>query len=711
MSKTIRQRRERLRRASRRRARLFLLAALASTCALAGTLYGVYDYLKGDDAEWPSIKNLQPQRIGQNSLVLSADGKRMGFIQSDQNRTILPYPRMGQWVPRATVAIEDRRFYQHNGVDPEGMARALSVNLEAGDSKEGASTITQQVVRNLYKEITTEKTVRRKAKEATLAVELEKKWNKEKILETYLNLVFYGNNAYGIEAASQTYFNKPSKNLAIAEAALLSGLPQQPSEFDPFNPKKAAKAKARRADVLQAMHAQKMITTAEYDTALASPIKLSPGKVYKVKKQPYFFDYVEQELIKQFGAATVRQGGLKIKTTIDPELQRLAEQAIKDKLYAGPSAAIAVLDTKTGQIKAMAGSASYSKSRFNLSAQAVRQPGSTAKIWVLSAFVLDGIDPDATTYTSRPFRVRYRGSPDYWEPKTYSGSYAGSMSVRRATVASDNSVYAQMTLDITPEKVAAAAHRLGITSKLENVWSIGLGSQVVTPLEQTSFYSTIARGGARIDPRAVSEVITPGGTDLPLKYPKGRRVMKDWQADKIVSILQDNVRGGTGTRANIPGKDVSGKTGTTDDAKDAWFCGMTPELTACVWMGYYIPTPMNEAGGQTPASIWRAFMEPALNRVPDRDWFKAVSEPVWMPYSSGHWKDDPGLETTVGADPTAKPTDAEDKEDKADKAEVTGVTPAPTTPPPTTPVTPEPVTPVAPVTPTPTQPVVAPPPV
>ncbi len=684
MSRTIRQRKLRERRAARRRAQLTLLAFFAFLLLLAGGAWATYDYLKGDDQQWPTIENLAPQRIGQNSIVYDRNGRRMGYIKSDQNRKILRFDEMGELAPRATVAIEDRRFYRHNGVDPEGMVRALSVNLESGEASEGASTITQQVVRNLYKEITTDKTLSRKAKEATLAMQLEQRWSKRKILETYLNLAFYGNNAYGIEAASLTYFNKSAKDLTIAEAALLAGLPQAPSEYNPYDKQALPTAKARRDDVLAAMLDQQMLTKAEYDAALATPIKLTPTKVFKERQLPYFFDYVEQELIGQFGASTVRQGGLKIKTTVDPKLQKIAESSVRRYLPAGgPSGAIAVLDTRTGEIRAMASTESYAESKFNRAAQARRQPGSTAKIWVLAAFVNEGVDPDATSYTSMPIKVRYNAASEWWEPKTYSGSYSGTMSIRRATTASDNSVYAQMTLDISPEKVSAMAHRLGIKSPLENVWSIGLGSQVVTPLEQTNLYSTIARGGIRIDPRAVASAQTPGGTNLPLKYPKQRRVLQDWQAESIRSILRDNVLGGTGTAASSIG-DAAGKTGTTDDSKDAWFCGMTPELTACVWMGYNTPTPMpGAAGGGTPTSIWRAFMADALDYVPDREWFRSKGEEVWVPFTS-RWRTGLGLDVQVGSPTKPKEEKAEDDEAATgDDAggDATGEVPTDTAPP------------------------------
>jgi penicillin-binding protein 1A len=670
MSRALRQRRLRQRRSTTRRTQLLIGAVVFFLLASAGGAYATFDYLKGDDAKWPSIDTLQPQRIGQNSEVFSADGKSMGLIQSDQHRDNKTFAEMGTWTPKATVAIEDRRFYTHHGVDPEGMFRALTVNIESGESQQGASTITQQVVRNLYKEITSEKTLSRKAKEATLALQLEKRWSKKKILETYLNLVFYGNNAYGVEAASQTYFNKPAAKLSIPEAALIAGLPQSPSVYDPFNNKKDSLK--RRNEVLRAMRDQKMITSAEYSKAVAAPIVLHAGTKYETHRLPYFFDYVEKDLIAKFGAATVREGGLKIKTTIDPKLQAYAEDAIKRTLEGDPrQAAIAVLDTKTGQIKAMASSESYQKSKFNIPGQAKRQPGSTAKIWVLTAFVKEGINPDATTYVSRPFGVRYKGSGEagWWRPKTFEGTYAGTRTIRSATLASDNSVYAQMTLDITPEKVIQAAHQLGIRSNLQDVWSVGLGSQVVTPLEQTNFYSSIARGGIRSDPRAVSTVTTAGGTQLDLKYPKSHRVLKDWQAGTIVDILRNNVTGGTGVRANIPGAEAGGKTGTTDDAKDAWFCGITPELTACVWLGFEIPTPMyGEQGGSTPATIWRRFMEPALQHVPNRDWFVPTEEPVWVPYQTNSWQKNPSFDVEAGSAPSNKPRATTDDSTDAQQA-------------------------------------------
>lgn len=694
MSKTLRHRRIRLRARRARRARLVTALVIGGIAATVGCSWALYDYLK-DGQDWPSIKTLKPERIGENSIVYAADGSRMGIIQSDQNRTIVSFRDMGKWAPKAAVAIEDRRFYQHNGVDPEGVMRAALRNYEAGSTVEGASTITQQVVRNLYKEIDEQKTLSRKAKEATLSIQLEKEWSKHRILETYLNIVFFGNNAYGIEAAAQTYFSKSAKDLTLPDAALLAGLPQQPSRFDPFHQPKPAIA--RRNTVLEAMYTNKAITKAQYTKAVAAPLNLSAGQIYEERRLPYFFDYVEKQLISQYDATTVRQGGLRIYTTISPRLQNLAETSLRETLNqpGDPSAAMVVIDTRTGAIKAMASKENYTRSQFNRAAQAMRQPGSTAKVWVLADFVRNNVDPNSTYYTSRPLKIRYVGSTEWWEPKTYSNTYGGSMSIASATVRSDNSVYAQMSLDAPsatgepgPAAVARTAHQLGIFSPLQHVWSIGLGSQVVTPLEQTNFYATIARGGTRIDPRAVKYLTGPSGQKVLLKYPEPKRVMRDWQAKSIVDILTTNMQAGTGTGAQI-GRLAAGKTGTTDDAKDAWFCGMTPELTACVWMGYNEPTPMYSvhgstvAGGTFPATMWRRFMEPALDGKSYHPWFTVKGTAAWESFTST-WQNNMGIDIAIGRGALPTTPDPEEKpKDKQKGDDDSATTPAPgTTPPP-----------------------------
>lgn len=692
-------RKKRRRQAERRIQRIRIVTATVATIAVGGAIGGYYffDWLRGDE-KWPTIDTLTPGRIGQNSFVYASDGTKMGVIPSDQNRTVIKLRQSGKFTGDAVVAIEDRRFLQHPGVDAQGIARAAIKDIKEGHAAEGASTITQQVVRNLYPQITREKTLSRKAKEATLALELEEKWAKDKILETYLNLVFFGNNAYGIEAAAQTYFSKHARSLTLEQSALLAGLPQKPSAYDPFTNKEDAKT--RRDRVLEAMFKQEMISEARYTKAINSPIVLKRGTTYVEHRLPYVFDYVQQQLIKQYGPVYVRQGGLRIQTTVSIRLQELAERAIRETLNqpGDPSAAMVVIDTRSGEIKALASSAAYTDSKFNIAAQSKRQPGSTAKIWGLAALVAEGFNPDEVSYTSRPLKIRYKGSTEWWEPKTYSGSYSGTQSVASATIRSDNSVFAQLGLDLTPEKVNRVANRLGIESDLQPVWSSILGSQVVTPLEQTNFYSTIARGGVRKDPTAIQFIKGPSGTPVKVIREKEKRVLSTTQARKIVEILENNMTSGTGTGAQI-GRPAAGKTGTTDDHKDAWFCGMTPHLTACVWMGHTIPTPMysvhgvSVAGGTFPATMWKKFMDPALSNREVKDFFEVEGVWNWLSASvwdAGHWMDDPGLELSVGADPTkVAEEDEDDKKKKEDEdaaaAEDTDTAGAGTTPPPPSP--------------------------
>ena len=708
MSRTIRQRRHRQRKKAARRRTISTALLVGFLLSIVGTAFAGFEVLKGP-GPLPRIASLHEERIGQNSVIYAADGSRMGIIHSDQNRQEIPLDKMGKFAPVAIVSIEDRRFYQHSGVDYTGMIRAADANLKAGHSSQGASTLTQQVVRNLYAGVTKDKTYRRKFKEAILAKELEKVHDKKWILTTYLNLVFFGNNAYGLQAASQTYFSKDAADLTLPEAALLAGLPQAPSQYDPF--KNKVDSLTRRNEVLAAMLRDKKISQADYSSAVNTPITLTAGAIYKEHRLPYFFDYVQQQLNKEYGADYVQLGGLQVHTTIKPRLQSLAEKAISDTLNlpTDPSAAMVVLDTKTGAILAMASSENYQKTQFNRAAQSKRQPGSTAKIWVLSAFVRHQYNPDTITYTSRPFKVRCKGCTEYWAPKTYDGTYAGTRTIRSATLASDNSVFAQMGLDITPAEVVRTAHDMGITSPLEPVMSISLGSQVVSPLEQTNVYSTIARGGVRSDPIAIGRVNGPTGDVVPIKRAKPRRVMKDWQAEKIINILQQNMTGGTGTGAYVPseGSDQAGKTGTTDDHKDAWFCGMKAELTACVWMGYNIPTPMynvhgiSVTGGTFPATIWRRFMEPAMQSglVKHRPWFTVLGTEMWLPFTST-WEKDPTLDVSLGSNPAYLPAAAKAKPAAAKVTNPVATKPVTPTP---APITPAPTTP-APVTPTPVAP-------
>src|SRR5436190_216344 len=348
------------------------------------------------------LKTLRPVEIGQNSFVYARDGSLLGSIPAERNREPVTLGQMSPWLSRAAVAIEDRRYWEHGGVDYLGIARAAWKDVTAGRAVEGGSTITQQLVRNLY--TGREKTFNRKLKEACLAIKLSRRWSKTRILDEYLNTVYYGNHAYGVEAAAQTYFSKHASRLTLLQAALLAGLPQAPSSYDPFHDAQAALD--RRDEVLRALLANDDITLRQYEAAIRSnTLQLRPGRIYSRIKEPYFFSYVIDELQRQYGANTVREGGLKVYTTIDPRLQRLANKAIRDVLpyRTDPAAALVSVEPYTGAIRAMTAVVRTKGNQFNLAAQSARQPGSTFKPLVLASAVEQGVDPDTTYYTSAPF--------------------------------------------------------------------------------------------------------------------------------------------------------------------------------------------------------------------------------------------------------------------------------------------------------------------
>jgi penicillin-binding protein 1A len=583
-----------------------------------GVLSGVA-YILSIAAEAPDIESLKPVDKGAVSQVFAADGRRLGFIDSTDLRTPIPDRMIPVVAKRATVAIEDQRFYQHGGVDPEGILRAAVRNIGSGKTLQGGSTITQQLVRNLY--ISPERTFARKIKEAKLAEELESKHSKRWILDTYLNSVSYGTvggqSAVGLQAASRLFFDKPANRLTLDEAALLAGLPQAPSRYNPFLEPKLALA--RRNDVLSEMVKQKLVPAQVGAAAMRQPLGVKQNSYYTTKRENYFFDYVKQELIDRYGANTVRKGGLKVYTTVDLDLQKAARKAIAGQLYepGDPASAVVSIDPRTGYIRAMASSGKYGKNKFNYAAQGHRQPGSTAKVWVLMTALRNGVNPDTTTYNSHALDLTTPFGP--WKVQTYSHSYGGNMNITEATLQSDNTVYAQMDLDLGPKQVRKTAYDLGIRTHLNAFPAEGLGGLRlgVSPLEQTNAYATIASSGIRHRPIAIRKVRFPDGKVDDLGKPRGVRVFKDGTTYKATQILQKNIREGTGTAANI-GCPAAGRTGTTDSFSDAWFVGFTPRLTTGVWVGY--PNQrismtsvhgISVAGGTFPARIWHDYTQTA----------------------------------------------------------------------------------------------------
>jgi penicillin-binding protein 1A len=593
-----------------------------------------------------TLSSLQPVSIGQNSFVYAADGSLLGSIPAERNRQPVALSQINPWMAKAVIATEDRRFYQHGGVDYWGIARAAWRDLTKGRVVEGGSTITQQLVRNLY--ITREKTFQRKVKEVCLAIKLSNAWSKDRILAAWMNQVYFGNHAYGVEAAAQTYFSRHAGRLTLMQAALLAGLPQAPSLYDPIvHPDVAL---ARRAAVLRALYASGDISYDRYQAALQDrSLHLKPGRLYTLIREPYFFSYVRDELIDKYGVATVQSGGLRVYTTIDPAFQRAARDAITQTLYLrdDPAAALVSINPANGAIRAM--TAVYpgrARNQFNLVAQARRQAGSTFKVFALTEAVKQGINPATSTYYSAPFHYQPDPAIPAWNVSTYSHTYSGLISVQQATIQSDNTVYAQLTLDVGPQNVADMAHKLGVQSPLEPVPSIRLGSNAVSPLDMASAYATLAAGGIYSVPMAIRRVILPNGKEddqAGWGAPVRKRVIPDGVAYTVTKILEQNVQYGTGTRANF-GRPTAGKTGTTDDHADAWFCGYLPNLEATVWVGYpQAEIPMENvhgiavAGGSFPAEIWRLFMERVTRYSPPQDFALPKTYPVWKSFERGQY--------------------------------------------------------------------------
>ncbi|MFT4035493.1 MAG: transglycosylase domain-containing protein [Patulibacter sp.] len=670
-------RRTRIRHRNRRRGSSRLVVVLFGTLlAIAGLgVTGVVGWIVAIAATGPDIKDLKPRQNGTSSQIFAADGTRLGFIQSTVVRQPISSDQIPEDMRNATVAVEDRRFYQHQGVDFEGVVRAAFSNITSGKTVQGGSTLTMQLIKNLY--ASKERNFTRKIREAKLAEELENvhpgRTGKRWILDKYLNNVSYGaaggQEILGIQAAARAYYGKPARDLSLSEAAMIAGLPQAPSQYNPLlNPKAAL---TRRNAVLARMRDQGMISASQYQAASTAPLGVKSSCYFSCRTEGYVFDYVKQQLIKQYGAKVVAEGGLKVYTTIDLKLQRAARQAINETLTISdpPSSALVSVDPATGQIKAMASSANYGSRKYNLASQGRRQPGSTFKTMALMAAVRKGVDPDSTSYVSKALNIQ--NTP--WgtiKVKTYDNTYGGSMSLTRATLKSDNSVYMQLALDIGPENVKKAAVDMGIPSRVLRGYpaeALGGLTSGITPLEAANAYATIADGGYRNTPTAIARVVFPKSTAYPngktfdLGHPKRAKTFLNGVTGEVTKILAQNVQSGTGTRAQIQCP-AAGKTGTTDNFRDAWFSGFTPRLATSVWVGYpdrqiemrtqYFGSSV--AGGTFPAIIWGKYMRVAVGGQPCGEW-KKITEPVTATFT-GKYSRSGGAGT--GTDDGTTPTNA-----------------------------------------------------
>ncbi|HET8527554.1 MAG TPA: transglycosylase domain-containing protein [Gaiellaceae bacterium] len=576
--------------------------------------------------------------LGRTSVVYAADGTYLGAIHADTYRRVVPDSRISPWLKKATVAIEDRRFWTNPGVDYRGLARAAVQDVLAGHIVQGGSTITQQLVRSMY--LDDSRTFARKRLEACLALKLTRRWPKERILTTYLNRAPYGHRAYGVEAAAWTYFDRPAAKLGPAQAALIAGLPQAPSRYDPLvHP---AQALARRNEVLRALVGAGALTRARYRRLVARPLGLHPGRVYTLRRAPTFFSYVRSELVRVYGEQRVRQGGLRVYTTLVPRDQRAARSAIRSVLNRkhDPAGAVASVDPRTGAIRALVGVVHGRRLDFDLAVSGRRQAGSAFKTFVLAAAIARGANPYSTKYLSAPFSVALANGTT-WRPHTYENAFFGVENLVRATLLSDNVVYAKLTLDVGAQHVAQMAHRLGVRSPLDPVASIGLGADAVSPLDMASAYATLAAGGVYRAPHAIRKVVLPDGAvdtshrwTAPPKHAVPRNV-----AYWVTRVLQANVERGTGTAARLPRRAVAGKTGTTSDWTDGWFVGYTRRLAAAAWVGYpHRTVPMTDVhgihvtGGSLPAQIWARYAKASLRGKPAAGWLQPLRPMRWRPW-------------------------------------------------------------------------------
>ena len=612
----------------RRKIRKLRLVTLVLVLGILGFGAFVFGVVTAVAEEIPKLDPAYQQRIAKNGFIYSSDGKRiLAVLRGAQSRVIVPADQIAPVMKQAIVAIEDRRFFEHRGVDVRAIFRAVWADITSGNVVQGGSTITQQFIKNAY--VHSAPSISRKLKEAALAWQLEQKWSKDRILSAYLNTIYFGNGAYGIQQAAQTYFHHGAAALTLPEAALLAGIPQNPSRYDPVtNPTVAAD---RRTEVLRAMYQQGDLTAGEFHTAVSAALP-SAGSVHLPGTQgpaQYFVNYVKQQLVDRCGSSQVFGGGLKVKTTIDLRLQQLAQFAISKWLThpGGPSAALVAIDPRNGDVKAMIGGDNFRKSQFNLAVQGERQPGSSFKPFVLATALQGGISP-VTEFDSKPVEI-YTGDR-VWVVHNYEGSYIGRANLATATTYSDNSIYAQLTDLVGPKSIVKTAHRMGITSPLKDYLSIGLGAQAVNPLEMARAFATFANGGYRIDgaitgdhARAIVSIggNASGGCSGENKA-EARRAISPTTAKIVNSLLQHVVTEGTGMRAQLADRrQVAGKTGTTENYGDAWFVGYTPQLVTAVWVGYpdnlkpmltqFNGTPV--AGGTYPALIWKAFTERALD--------------------------------------------------------------------------------------------------
>ncbi len=567
------------------------------------------------------MADYQPSRA---TRVLAADGSEIANLYKE-NRIWVKIDRIPLFARNAFIATEDRNFYQHHGIDPLGIVRAAIADWRH-ERFQGASTITQQLARRLF--LSDRVSLTRKVQEALLALEIERYYTKDEILERYLNLIYFGSGAYGIEAAAQTYFGKDVDELTVGQAAMLAGMPAAPSDYSPYV--SLERAKERQLHVLGRMVASGFITETQARAEAAKPLALvgerPPG--LQSYRFPYYTTYVTHLLEQSFGTQATYEGGLEVHTALEPAMQRAAEDAVdwgvatgkREGLNAGEGALVAIRPG-TGEIVAMVGGAgAFSlKNQFNRAWQTRRQPGSSFKAYVYSAAIDSGMTP-ITLIDDAPISYPM-GDGTLWAPKDDDNRFLGPITLRSALNQSRNVVAVRLAEKLGVDKIVEYAKRMGVKAPLEANLSLALGTSGVAPLDMATGYSTLANAGIAIEPSPIRTVRNAVGTVvLDNSYPQQTEVVSAGTAYVMTSMLESVITAGTGYPNAIIGRPAAGKTGTTSDFRDAWFVGFTPDLVAAVWIGNDNDARMNESyGGNIPARIWARFMKAALAKTPAHD--------------------------------------------------------------------------------------------
>lgn len=604
-----------------------LITTMLASAAVAGGLMGVAISFRN----LPDVRSLKGYIPNETTHIYDINGKILASLHDEENREVVPLNTISSHLKLAVLAIEDSNFYKHEGINPYGIVRATVENFRSGETRQGASTLTMQLVKNLF--LTPRQELGRKVAEAVLAMRLEKLFKKDEILEMYLNQVYWGHNTYGVETAARSYFNKSSSELNLAEAAMMAGIIQAPEEYNPFEYDQVTEdslktAKDRQKVVLRRMRELQWITAEEEAVALETPLKFGKITSFQISRSPYVTNTVIKELTRRFGKDALSKGGMRIQTTIDLKLQEIAEESVKRGqqriAYSADQMALVAVDPRTHFIKAIVGGVDSKTSEFNRATQAIRQPGSAFKPFVYyTAFASGKFTPDSVINDTK---VTFNdGTAGGYTPLNYDKTYGGSMSIRQALATSRNIPAVLLGQKVGVEKVIDICRVLGIKSPIPPVISLPLGSVDLTPLEMASAFATFANNGWQSETTAIAQVTDSSGRLLLDNTPQPKLVLDPWASAALTQSLQAVINGGTGTSAQI-GRPAAGKTGTTSSERDVWFVGYVPQLTAAVWAGNdnYSPMGRGASGGSYAGPVWRDFMSKALadQRV---EYFKSPS--------------------------------------------------------------------------------------